>query len=215
MSGSSPSKRWTAPSSWTTTSSSATVVSSAAITSLPGPRDVAARHQAGPTSGPQNRHAGVGRRPCPARRGRRGLRPGISIAATIAATSSSVGVVGCTSRDRAARRSSQRHVPVLALRQLLALGAQHVEAGDELDCVSRPDRSRRRRSRARPRRTGWRTSRCTRRRARPGGRPGRRPAAARGGRGSRPRPAAPSPRARRDGHAKARSAPIDLEFMTT
>ena len=41
------------------------------------------------------------------------------------------------------------------------------EPGDELARGSRPGRSRRRRSPARRRRTGWRTSRCTRRPARP------------------------------------------------
>ena len=82
---------------------------------------------------PENRHAGVDGTD----RSTTGAGCGhvIAIAATIAAISSSVGV-GRTSATCGAT-ASQRHVPVLAPRQLLALRAQHAETRRSASpCVS-------------------------------------------------------------------------------
>ena len=96
-------------------------------------------------------------------------------AATIAAISSAVAS-GVTPQRRARPPStcSQRHVAVLALRELLALRAQHRQRPRRAPAASRADRSRRRRSRARPRCTGSRSAPCTPRSARRGAPPGRR-----------------------------------------
>ena len=92
--------------------------------------------------------------------------PAAASTATAAASSSGVGVPRTTRSGgaslsgrrpggRSARRS-QRDVPVLLGRQRLALGAQRAQRPDDVGRGSRTAGSRRRRSRARPRRRGWR-----------------------------------------------------------